>query len=954
MHSPDTFVSFDLETTGLDPDTCEIIEIGAVKCENGAITGEFSEPVRPRNRIPDYITSLTGIREEDVADALPVEEVFPAFCDFARGFVLVGQNVGFDLSFLRKAAGFGAVGLAVDTVRMARILLPQLSSYSLDNLMEFFSLESETRHRALSDARITAFVFLKLLDMLRHARTEFINEMLRLSTGVEEGLRTVFESQLRERLEARFSAPSGDIGTGVYPDIPLGDNIYGDFSEEQAAVEHVETVIDGDYVASLFEQDGALSRCHESYEYREGQRDLARKIAEAFNESNLLVAEAGTGTGKSIAYLIPALLWAEKARERVIISTNTKNLQEQLFTKDIPLVSALLDFPFRAVILKGRGNYICLNRWHHLVASPARLLSPEERGMLLPVASWLQTTRTGDLSETGFFTLLAESGLLERINSDSPLCLGPRCSHRDGCFVNRVRKAAQHSHVIIVNHSLIFSDMVSEGGVLGKYNRLVFDEAHNIEKTALRFLGVSLSSYRVTRILNHLYAENEKSHGQLAVLESWMEDVVKMSPRYEGARTLFISAREAVHQVRSDTRVLFEKLYRLVVPEAEESPSGSEGKLRYHAESSIFTNSADELDGFRRSIVFLTERLDEIMLFLSGISSSLLGMKEEHIIELEEMRKELEAALGDLDFLVGATGRNVFWFEFNVNGYYGSLKIKSAPLDIAEKLAYGLYDFMETVVMTSATMTVAGDFAYIRRRLGLDLDARDRVVDFTASSPFDYCTQAMVVTQSFLPSPKENAFIGDANDLIFTIAQGTRRGMLVLFTSYGHLNRAHYDLRDRFVHSGITLLAQGIDGSRTVLLQRFRKERRSVLFGTESFWEGVDVPGNALEIVVIVRLPFAVPTDPVVQAQLEDVEQSGGNPFLDYSVPEAAIRLRQGAGRLIRHRDDRGAIIILDKRVVTARYGKVFRTSLTGTEIWVSGPEMMIETIESWFERPDT
>ncbi|HDY88803.1 MAG TPA: DEAD/DEAH box helicase, partial [bacterium] len=916
MKSPDTFVSFDLETTGLDSKYNEIIEIGAIKVENGEITDEFSELIKPENDIPDFITNLTGIRNSDVRESRSVQEVISSFIDFSKGFILLGQNVSFDMAFLRNAAKFKHVGYALDNIRLARILLPQLPSYSLDSLIEFFAITTENRHRALIDARITAFVFLKLVNMLRMADAEFANEMLRISSKTDDVLKEFFEAHIKERINNTYTQPSKT--DSVLPtEIPKLNNIIGDFSSEITPAEPGEANIDSAYISSLLQSGGALSKHHDAYEERTGQITLAEKIANAFNGSELLLAEAGTGIGKSVAYLIPAILWAENANERVIISTNTKNLQEQLFSKDIPLLSRVLDFPFRAVILKGRGNYICLNRWHRLINTPERYLSKEERSMILPVASWLHSTLTGDLSETGFFPMLIESGLLERIFSDSPLCLGPRCKSREKCYVNRIRKASQRSHIIIVNHSLVFSDMVSERGVLGGYNRIVFDEAHNIEKVAIRFLGVTVNYYRVRRILNHLYSANEGPHGHLAMLEEWVSEMAKGWPKFKDNRPTIEFAIDAVKKVRTDTRNLFESLYLTVQGETGKSGNDHEGKIRYYENSKNFINSKNEIEAFRESLAALIRRLGDIVLFVSNVSPNQLDTKEEIMIELEKLQNELQAIINDIDFLTEASGRNVFWFEYGVNGTFYSLKIKSAPLDIAEKLACGLYDYMETVVMTSATLTVANDFSYIRRRLGLDLDTRERVVEFIASSPFNYRTQAAVFSQSFLPSPKDEDFIQEANEVLFSIAQNVGRGMLVLFTSYGHLQKSYYELRDRFIRNGITLLAQGIDGSRNVLLRRFQQETLSVLFGTDSFWEGIDVPGKALELVVILRLPFAVPTDPVIQAQLEDVELSGGNPFMDLSVPEAAIKLRQGAGRLIRHRNDKGAVIIMDKRIHT-------------------------------------
>lgn len=949
MTSPDTFISVDLETTGLDPNLHEIIEIGAIKVKDGKITGEYSELVKPSHPIPEFITHMTGITERDVVGASKIEDIIPSFLNFIKGYRLLGQNVAFDVAFLRKAAGIGNINTAIDNIELARILLPRLTSYSLDSLIDFFAINPEKRHRALDDARTTTDIFLKLIDMLRMVPSSFLNEMIRISTSTGSVLKEIFEAHLLERMSEPLSSPKKALAE-LPKEKDKSDNIFGDFSRElPPKPESQKSGVDICYIASLLEQGGRLSKKYDAYEERAGQIAFAKKVAGAFNDSEILLVEAGTGTGKSIAYLIPAILWAEAARERVVVSTNTKNLQEQLFFNDIPLLSMVLDFPFRAVILKGRGNYICLNRWQRLVNSMERFLGKQERYLILPVASWLNKTTTGDLSETGFFSMLVESGLLERINSESISCLGARCKLREECFVNRVRKAAQRSHVIIVNHSLVFSDIVSEGGVLGLYSHIVFDEAHNIEKVALRYLGVSMDYFRIRRSLNRLYSRNGRGYGILAMLHGWVQEMTKGWPEFADNVATIESAVDTVQHIRTVTSKLFEYIDSAVRSEALTVKDSPEGKLRYFGKSTIFGLCRDTIDELRESISLLIQVLEDISLLVSGVTLKHLADREEVMIDLEKSIQDFQSVIHDFDFLIEASGLNVFWFEYYIDGNWHLLKIKSAPLDVAEKLAVCLYDHMETVVMTSATLTVARDFSYISKRLGLNIDSRDRVVEFIASSIFDYRRQAKVFMPTFLPSPKSEGFIEETNRALLAVAEKTRRGMLVLFTSRGHLQRSYYDIKDMLMRDGITLMAQGIDGSRNLLLRRFREEKSSVLFGTDSFWEGVDVPGSALELVVIVRLPFAVPTEPVVQAQMEEIKRAGSHPFMEFSVPEAAIRLRQGAGRLIRHRTDRGAIIIMDNRIVTTKYGSIFQRCLPGKAVRAESIEMLVKGLNDWF-----
>ena len=565
MRNSTTFVCFDVETTGLDPQYCEIIEIGAVKVIDGEIAGEFSELAKPERPISEFITNLTGITNADVQNARNPKDVADSFAHFAKGFRLLGQNVGFDLSFLRRYRIYTPSGTAIDNIDLARILLPYLPAYNLDSLAEFFSLVPDTRHRALSDAKLTAGVFLKLLDMLWTAKPETINGLYGLATKSGSELAAFLNDHLRDRTEN----PLNNLPEASFLNGAKSDNIFGDFSPSELMIqEEDEQPISPDETAAVLSGEGSLSKHHETFEVRSGQIELACKITGAFNDSEILLAEAGTGTGKSIAYLVPSILWAERNNGRVIVSTNTKNLQEQLFQKDIPLLGKVLGVPFRAVILKGRGNYICLNRWNRVIDSPDRYLSKEEKSLLLPVASWLNGTLTGDISETGFFQLVAETGLLEKINSDSPTCIGTRCKFREMCFVNRIRKASQRAHIIIVNHSLVFSDMMADGGVLGSYSRIIFDEAHNLEKVAMRFLGITLGFFTVSKVLNRLYSQSENPYGILAILSKWAEDMTKLKPEFDGNRIIIENACEIIQEIRSSCKEMFDAMYRAAVEEA--------------------------------------------------------------------------------------------------------------------------------------------------------------------------------------------------------------------------------------------------------------------------------------------------------------------------------------------------------------------------------------------------
>ena len=655
MPKSDILVSVDVETTGLNADLHEIIEIGAVKLAGGKIVAEYSELVKPEKPVPDHITRLIGISDRELEKASRIREVLPSFLDFVSGARILGQNVGFDVAFLRASAGLGNFASPFDTCELARILLPMLPSYSLDSLMEYFSLECENRHRALDDARVTAQVFLKLTDMLRMIPDSLLNEMTAIARRTGSSLSDLFETHLLARMNEQ---PPSSLQKYIPPAGSGSDNMYGDFSDDDIIAEPGSTHVDPKHISSLLGKDGRMSQIFDAYEERSGQIAMAGKIAGAFNDSEILLAEAGTGTGKSIAYLLPSVIFAERACERVVVSTNTKNLQEQLFYKDIPLLGSILDFPFRAVILKGRGNYICLSRWQRLVETPDQYLTKSERALVLPVAAWLHTTVTGDISETGFFQMLYETGLLDRINSDISFCTGVRCGHRDRCFVSRIRKAAQKAHLIIVNHSLVFSDMVSDGGVLGGYTRIIFDEAHNLEKQALRFLGVSLTYYRVRRILNRLYTKSDgDGHGVLAGISSSVAEMAKAWPEYEPYIPLMESAIETSQLTRSLFQVFFERMNASVIDIAGQDEKTHEGKLRYYPESRVFEDTRDSMEDFTEALTVLIETGEQIFNFVTGLSSNRLKEKEDVLFDLEKAKNDLQELINDIHFLSAASGK---------------------------------------------------------------------------------------------------------------------------------------------------------------------------------------------------------------------------------------------------------------------------------------------------------
>ncbi|HUY80424.1 MAG TPA: ATP-dependent DNA helicase [Acidobacteriaceae bacterium] len=622
----------------------------------------------------------------------------------------------------------------------------------------------------------------------------------------------------------------------------------------------------------FFAPGGVLARSELPYEFRKGQLEMAQAVERAIEENRHLIVEAGTGTGKTLAYLLPAL----RSGRRVIISTGTKNLQEQLFFKDIPFLESLLG-PLRVCYMKGRANYICRHKLYALRNQPI-LTGLEEISQYQSIAEWEKTTDTGDRAEID--DLPETSQLWAKLDARSDACLGQACQDYERCFITEMRRRAAESDVIIVNHHLFFADLAikqqakaaPDAGVLPDAGVVIFDEAHELEDVASSYFGLSLSNIRV---------------------EELARDVETML-RAKGA--LNTSITSTAQTTRERSRMFFGSLPR---------GAGNEGRMQFAGREEFLEAQGDLYLGVLNALHRLEGELDRVR----GVE------------EAAPLRKRTADIREQLKFLMEAEDKNtVFWLERR-SGKQGSSSthLQATPIDVSELLEELLFENFPCVVLTSATLTVQGGFGHIRKRLGMR-EARELVVP----SHFRYGEQAVLYLPPEMPDPRDSNFQEEAAARIRRVLDITRGRAFCLFTSYQQM----HDLYDRLLTEvGYPLLLQGT-APRKALLEEFRMTPNAVLFGTSSFWQGVDVQGEALSCVIIDRLPFAVPSDPVVQARMRAIEENGGSPFFEYQVPSAVITLKQGFGRLIRSLEDRGVLMLLDPRILRQRYGRVFLESL--------------------------
>jgi ATP-dependent DNA helicase DinG len=628
----------------------------------------------------------------------------------------------------------------------------------------------------------------------------------------------------------------------------------------------------------FFSKKGILSRWHSKYEYRPGQMQMAEAVEEALAERKHLIVEAGTGTGKTLAYLIPAIL----SGKRIVISTGTKNLQEQLFYKDIPFLQKHFDTPLQVCYMKGRTNFLCRQKVYDAERQPV-LGGLEEIADFQIIREWEKTTITGDRAEIK--SLPENSTAWAKMDARRDLCSGQKCQQFERCFLTAMHQRALESNIIIVNHHLFFADLALKedeyGAIIPEYAAVIFDEAHEIEDVAGQYFGVSVS--------NHQLSDLRRDISLLARQKNF------------GSEEL-----DRILNVAEETADEFFSQF-----------AGGEGRSGFRDHDAFLEEHQDEYDGLLRALE------------LVGIQLQLVQHAPEEIIPL--VRRSREYAEKLKYWMENPQPSSVYWIERRGRGVF----LQATPIDVSGMLEEKLFNNVDTVVLTSATLAVAGSFDFTAGRLGL---RHPRTL--TVDGQFEYHEQALLYVPQHLPDPRTPLFTAAAAREIVEILNHSRGRAFVLFTSYQQMNQVY----DRVsLQIEYPTLLQGT-GPRSALLDEFRSTKNAVLFATSSFWQGVDVQGDQLSCVIIDKLPFAVPSDPVVEARVNALRESGGNPFYDYQIPQAALALKQGFGRLIRSRSDRGVLAILDNRITRQRYGQVFFDSLPDYRFTTS-----LSEVESFF-----
>lgn len=922
-------VAIDLETTGLDPNLDAIIEVGAVRMVDGQITAEYSTLINPGRPIPEVISQLTGIFTEDVLNQPTVADIIPTLREFVGAAPIIAHNITFDLAFLARF-GLFRDNPRLDTYDLASVLLPGAVRYNLHSLAETAGVDLEHAHRALDDARAAALLYWWLWQRALNLPSFLLQEICAAAQPFGWDAKRLFEAALQEQTSQMSAQPVPAAFASAPDDAPMG--IAAGSADRYAPTPSV--------IQDMMAGDGRLARNLPRYERRQQQVEMAAAVLDALNHSRHVMIEAGTGTGKSLAYLLPAMVWSAAHQERVVISTNTINLQQQLTDQEIPALAAALNLPIKAAVLKGRSNYLCPRRF--AAFRRRRLVHLDELRLLIKILIWLHEGGSGDRSQINIRGPV-EQLTWNRISADDDGCALERCqaAMQGACPFYRARRAAESANLIVVNHALLFTDLAHRQRALPPFQALILDEAHHLEDAATTALTVRLDE---AGILHYLAELASSGHGILDEIVRQAQGSI--TPRQQQQVQAFAqNIRAAVAAMEKHVRALFNALREFLASMNRSSSTEYGFQFRLtpaHRAHAAFAPC---------QTAWLT--LDE---FFTVVSAALSRLRQGLAHIIRQPKPELEGVLDILSsierylseartqansFILSPDPNRIYWISTGQS--MGQLTLNSAPLHVGSFVEQAAWSAMDAVVLTSATLRTHDSFDYIRMRLNAD---HAQTLEF--GSPFNYQDSTLVLIPTDIPEPTETQKYQQAVETgLIALAQSLNGRVLALFTSYAHLRQTAQAITPRLSLGDITVFDQSDGSSRQTLLDGFKRTDKAVLLGTRSFWEGIDIPGDALSALVIVRLPFAVPTDPIFAARSESYSDG----FKEYALPDAILRFRQGFGRLIRSRTDRGVVVILDKRIISKSYGSSFLEALPDCAVHQIPLQMLPEIARNWLHR---
>ncbi len=954
-------IAIELKTTGADPYSDTIIAVGAAIQQPNGIPTFFGELIRPTPlfdsgapsiKISDTISNSTGITNEMLSKARGIDEVLTELLDFIpENATCISQNADLVKLFLQTATHDKFLLPIIDSFQLAGICFSYLPSHTADIILNSFNIARSPQQWSKGDCEDTLNVWNCIINEVKtwpEILLIEINHLLAIQRALPlaKFFREINSPNWRQQYAITSEKDPKEL-MDLFPAVCRNSMPFRELPEEETW-----QPIDTENIKDILGQNGSFAQKLPSYEYREQQVRMSESIANAFNNSTHLMAEAGTGIGKSLAYLIPAVIWATTNKTPVIVSTNTKNLQSQLFKKDLPLIKATINREFKAAIIKGRRNYLCHRKLFYLLNNSDTELSAAEQEAMVRVLVWSTRTKDGDMSDSSIMEDPSSRSLAAQLSSTSDECPGGNCPHRSRCFLYFAREKSLAADVIVANHSIVFSEMDSndKGVILPRHAHIIFDEAHNIEDAATSWLSVETSQTRIRFILRRLIRRGHRNtwRGLLTNLQKAIaEHDTKLDQKLcAEVDHLAMQAIKNTKSTKTDIDLFFQTLSSSFLP----NDSSYSFRLRQEAKALPAWKKVTEAQkALSTKLAEITHTLKAII-ELIDTDDLILSHKADFIQDINASINALIEFSNDTAFIMDASAEGfVFWIE-KTSPQQGGARAMAAPVSIGDRLAQELYNKRQSIIFTSATMTVRGSCNFLKKRLGLDLLPPEQLTELNVGTVFDYNNQCIILVPSFLPEPdaRDKDYVTEFAELLSDVFRHTDGRALTLFTSYAMLRKANRIISESLTGTGVQVLAQGESGSRENITELFKHDVASVLMGTHSFWEGVDLVGETLSCLVMARLPFAVFTDPIIEARCEQIEAEGGNAFMHYSVPNAVIKFRQGFGRLIRHRTDRGVVIITDRRIISKRYGDWFRRSLPVRTTAIPDKDQFLDIISSF------
>ncbi|GIO22646.1 ATP-dependent DNA helicase DinG [Oceanobacillus sp. J11TS1] len=934
------YVVIDLETTGHSPaKSGKIIEIGMVVIEKEEIKDTKTTLLNPNQPIPPFISNLTGIHDEDVKNAPLFIDKAEEIIDILQDSYIIAHNANFDVGFLnQELASHGYPELQnpiLDTVELSRILFPSISSYKLSHLADHFKLHHDDPHRALSDAYVTAKLFFELKEKLDQLPYETLYKIKMLEDKLQSDLAVMLE----ERLEQLAFQDHPDDQIKHYQGLAFR------MTEKEPKTQSATELSFGEYLDDIYQENGALSKAFSAYEPREGQRQMSETIYDAFSSKKHAFIEAGTGTGKSLAYLLPAIYQAINHQERVIISTYTTQLQSQLLEEEIPLIKKIIDTPFKVALMKGKNHYLNLEKFLYELDYGSK----DNYDFVLTKAIllvWITETETGDIDEIQ----LPAGGYIffQKVSAGVEKSINPKSPWFHYSYYQLARRRAQSADIVITNHALLCTDMFNQYAFLPSYQKIIIDEAHHFEETASHHYGLKLDYIQMQFTCNYLGTVDEDKQFSTVVEASGINPSEKLLEKWNAA----------IKEAKYDIDELFQYIERFVMSQQKNDKATSDiGRVQYRIKPDTYQQNSWQLvqDMAARLRMHFQKLLDVLSQLTNNFSAADENEKKS-LEDIGQMQDILQKYIDDLRVMFQEQNEVALikWVEVDLKGKHHSVFLYSEPSNVAPILASDFFSKKESVIFTSATLTMGSSFQFIKERLGV---SEQSLITEQIASPFQYKKQVQLLIPTDFPDIKYgniDDFVYAVCEAILSLAEVTSGRMLVLFTSYDMLRKANDLLKEMMTEQQYVIIAQGVtSGSRSRLKKNFQSYDQAILLGTSSFWEGVDIPGEDLSALVMVRLPFQPPNHPVFEAKSQQLKEEGRNPFMDLSLPQAVIKFKQGFGRLIRSSEDRGIVFICDARIRTAKYGKYFMESIPEVPVHYDTTRKLMNSAENWFHQKD-